>query len=124
LNVSRETLQSTRFLKQIKQIIVKRLIQLFTRIAEDDKEKFEELQVTYGSVLKLGSVEDIKNRDKLILLTRFNTNQRNNTSLDEVGGQYVHRGRHQTLTLLCVFQYLENKKKGQKQVCPVVCPSD
>jgi len=95
LNVSRETLQSTRFLKQIKQIIVKRLIQLFTRIAEDDKEKFEELQVTYGSVLKLGSVEDIKNRDKLILLTRFNTNQRNNTSLDE---------------------YLENKKKGQKQI--------
>jgi heat shock protein beta len=95
LNVSRETLQSTRFLKQLKQIIVKRLIQLITRISEEDEEKFAELQNKFGTVLKLGAVEDVKNRDKLVALTRFATNQRNSTSLDE---------------------YLENKKQGQKQI--------
>jgi heat shock protein beta len=95
LNVSRETLQSTKFLKQLKQVILKRLIQLIARLAEEEPEKFNELQNNYGAVLKLGALEDYKNRDKLAVLTRFSTNQRNNTSLNE---------------------YLENKKEGQKQI--------
>ncbi|KAJ7700068.1 Hsp90 protein-domain-containing protein [Mycena rosella] len=95
LNVSRETLQSTRFLRQMKQIIMKRILQLFTRIAEDDEEKFKKISEVYGSVFKLGAVEDVKNRDKLTGLTRFTTTERNVTSLD---------------------QYLENKKHGQKQI--------
>ncbi|KDR83758.1 hypothetical protein GALMADRAFT_670355 [Galerina marginata CBS 339.88] len=96
LNVSRETLQSNRFLKQLRGLIIKRMIQLFTKISEgDDKEKFDKMQETYGSVLKLGAVEDSKNREKLAGLARFTTNHRNNTSFD---------------------QYLENKKKGQKHV--------
>ena len=84
MNVSRETLQNTAFLRQIKQIVVRRLLQIFTRIADEDPEKFAEVQKVYGNVLKLGSVEDLKNRDKLIPLTRFATNQRNSSSLDEV----------------------------------------
>lgn len=97
LNVSRETLQSNRFLKQLKGIILKRLIQLLTKIEEEEPERFEKIQNVYGSILKLGAVEDTKNREKLTALTRFASNQRNSTSLD---------------------QYLENKKKGQKHVCP------
>lgn len=84
MNVSRETLQSTRFLRQLKQIILKRIIQLFTRIAEEDDEKFQKVWDVYGAVFKLGAVEDVKNREKLMPLTRFATNQRNRTSLDEV----------------------------------------
>ncbi|KAJ8455307.1 hypothetical protein ONZ51_g12522 [Trametes cubensis] len=95
LNVSRETLQSTQFLKQLKGIILKRLLQLLTRISEEDPEKWEKVQETYGNVFKLGAVEDFKNRDKLATLVRFTTNQRNSTSLDE---------------------YLENKKQGQSQI--------
>lgn len=95
LNVSRETLQSSRFLKQLRAIILKRILQLFTRISEDEPEKFKDIQTNYGTALKLGAVEDQKNREKLVALCRFNTNQRNLTSLD---------------------QYLENKKMGQKQI--------
>lgn len=84
LNVSRETLQSTKFLRQLKQVILKRLIQLISRLAEEDPEKFAELQKNFGEVLKLGAVEDTKNANKLAHLTRFTTNQRNNTSFDEV----------------------------------------
>ncbi|KAG6861602.1 hypothetical protein C0995_014509 [Termitomyces sp. Mi166 len=95
LNVSRETLQSNRFLQQLKGIIIKRLTQLFTKIFEEDPEKFREIEGVYGSIFKLGAVEDVKNRDKLAALARFTTTQRNETTLD---------------------QYLENKKKGQKQI--------
>ncbi|KAJ7591081.1 Hsp90 protein-domain-containing protein [Mycena floridula] len=95
LNVSRETLQSSRFLRQLKNIILKRLLQMFARLAEEEPEKFEELQKSYGTAIKLGAVEDQKHREKLASLARFYTNQRNRTSLD---------------------QYLENKKKGQKQI--------
>ncbi|KAG6919444.1 hypothetical protein DXG01_006327 [Tephrocybe rancida] len=95
LNVSRETLQSNRFLKQLKGIFLKRLIQLFTKIFEEEPERFKEIEQVYGSIFKLGAVEDLKNREKLAALTRFTTTQRNETTLD---------------------QYLENKKKGQKQI--------
>ncbi|KAF5370105.1 hypothetical protein D9758_001068 [Tetrapyrgos nigripes] len=95
LNVSRETLQSTRFLKQLKQIIIKHVIQLLSKFSEEDGEKFEQFVKTYNTVIKLGAVEDTKNREKLIGLARFNTNQRNFTTLD---------------------QYLENRKQGQKQI--------
>ncbi|KAH8118404.1 heat shock protein Hsp90 [Phellopilus nigrolimitatus] len=95
LNVSRETLQQTKFLRQIKQIIVKRLIQLLTKLAKEDPEKFAKIQEVYGSVIKLGAIESAPSRDKLTALARFSTTQRNATSLDN---------------------YLENRKKGQKQI--------
>ncbi|KAJ3741155.1 Hsp90 protein-domain-containing protein [Lentinula detonsa] len=98
LNVSRETLQSTAFLRQLKSIILKRIIQLFNKMANseaEDVEKFEKFYQVFGSILKLGAVEDQKSREKLASLARFTTNQRNYTSLD---------------------QYLENRKQGQKQI--------
>ncbi|SRR5216684_1481026 len=84
LSVSRETLQNASFLRQIRQTILKRIIQTFTKLAEDEPDKFIEAQKVYGNVFKLGAVEDSKNKDKLIPLTRFATNQRSVTSLDEV----------------------------------------
>lgn len=95
LNVSRETLQSSSFLKQIKQIVLRRLIQLFSKIAAEDQEKYAEITKVYGQVLKLAASEDSKNRDKVAALVRFNTNQRDVVSFDS---------------------YLENRKQGQKQI--------
>ncbi|KAH9844178.1 heat shock protein Hsp90 [Rhodofomes roseus] len=95
LNVSREMLQSTRFLKQLRSIVLKHLLALLARLQENEPEKWTTLQKTYGNVFKLGAVEDSKNRVKLAELCRFATNQRNETSLDD---------------------YLENRKKGQKQI--------
>lgn len=95
LNVSRENLQSSRFLKQMRSIILKRLTQLFSKIAEEDPEKFKRVQEAYNTIFKLGAVEDAKHRDRLVPLIQFATNQRNATSLDK---------------------YLENKKQGQKQI--------
>jgi heat shock protein beta len=68
---------------------LKRIIQAFTRLAEDEPEKFDEAQKIYGNVFKLGAVEDAKNSEKLVALTRFTTNQRNSTSLDQVSSRRV-----------------------------------
>ncbi|TBU32908.1 heat shock protein Hsp90 [Dichomitus squalens] len=95
LNVSREMLQNNAFLKQLKGIILRRLLQLLDRIQKEDPAKWEKVQEAYGNVFKLGAVEDHKNREKLVQLVRFATNQRNSTGLDE---------------------YLENKKQGQSQI--------
>jgi HSP90 family molecular chaperone len=93
LNVSRETLQSSSFLKQIKQIILRHLIQLFSKIAEEDEEKYAEITKNFGQVLKLAASEDAKNRQKLAALVRFNTNQREVVSFDSVSGYYCdHTG--------------------------------
>ena len=111
LNVSRESLQSNRFLKQLRQIILKRIIHLFTKISEgDDQEKIDKMQKTYGSVLKLGAVEDAKNRDKLAGLTRYVTNQRSNTSFDQVGYSLQIFLIYSSAD--CSFQVLEKQKKG------------
>lgn len=63
---------------------MKHLIALIARIAKDDREKFDSLLSMCGGALKLGAVEDMKNRDKLTALTRFSTNQRTIVSFDEV----------------------------------------
>ena len=84
LNVSRETLQQGKFLKQIKQIIQKRLLQLLTKLAEEDPEKFAKIYEVYGTVIKLGAVESAASREKLTALARFSSTQRDKISLDEV----------------------------------------
>lgn len=109
MNVSRETLQSTRFLKQLKSTIVRRLLQTLTKMAEDAAAAAEagedenegarvawwRVSQVYNNIFKLAAIEDAKNKDKAAALVRFATNQRNETSLD---------------------QYVENRKKGQKQI--------
>jgi len=69
----------------LKRVILKHIIQLFTKISEGgDEDLMERMQETYGSILKLGAVEDSKNREKLATLASFTTNRRNHTSLDQV----------------------------------------
>lgn len=82
-------LQSTKFLKQLQSIIVKRLIQTLQRLHEDDgdEDKTWQLHHVYNNVLKLGAVEDAKNKDKLAALVKMPTNQRNATTLDQVRGR-------------------------------------
>lgn len=97
LNVSRETLQSNRFIRQIPNILIKRFISLVEKMSkdEDDQDRFRKFMKVYGSVIKLGAVESPKEQQKLAGLARWDTNLRNFTSLD---------------------QYVENRKKGQTQI--------
>ena len=85
LNVSREMLQQNKIMNVIKKNLVKKSIELFNDLAEDeDKSKYKSFYDQFHQSLKLGVHEDSNNRDKLIKLLRFQTlKSTEKISLDE-----------------------------------------
>ena len=84
LNVSRELLQQNHILRQIKKVIIKKSIELFTDLSEDNV-KYLKFYESYSKMLKLGVHEDNRNRDKLAKLLRFYSSNKPDeyVSLDE-----------------------------------------
>ncbi|MCG7959684.1 MAG: molecular chaperone HtpG, partial [Candidatus Thiodiazotropha taylori] len=71
LNVSREILQHNRKIDTIRQANVKRVLGALEKLAENDKEKYQEFWDQFGKVLKEGPAEDFANKEKISALLRF-----------------------------------------------------
>lgn len=95
LNVNRETLQNHRFLQQLQRILIRKAIDLFTRIAENEPERYESMSKMYGNALRIGMLESHKDKVKIAKLLRFESTLTNYTSLEG---------------------YVERRKEGQKQI--------
>lgn len=96
LNISRETLQQNKILKVMKKNIVKKCLEMFTEIQEN-QEDYKKFYEQFSKNLKLGIHEDTANRQKLSELLRFHTSK---------SGE----------DLISFKDYISRMKEGQKSV--------
>jgi molecular chaperone HtpG len=71
LNVSRELLQGSRVVDNIRSNATKKVLRLLADTAEKEPEKYATFWKEFGAVLKEGLAEDFGNRDEIAKLLRF-----------------------------------------------------
>ncbi len=73
LNVSRELLQGSRVVDNIRSNAVKKVLKLLADLAASEPEKYAAFWAEFGAVLKEGVVEDFGNREEIAKLLRFSS---------------------------------------------------
>ncbi|HEX4064227.1 MAG TPA: molecular chaperone HtpG [Streptosporangiaceae bacterium] len=91
LNVSRELLQGSRAVDQIRTTAVKRVLKLLAETAEKEPEKYATFWREFGAVLKEGVPEDYGNRDEIAKLLRFASTRSGGDEADVSLPDYVAR---------------------------------
>jgi molecular chaperone HtpG len=106
LNVSRELLQQDPEVEAIRGGLTKRVLDMLTRMATDEPEKFRTVWREFGAVLKEGLAEDRTNREKILPLLRFASTR--------------EEGNEPTVALK---QYVERMQAGQERIYYVIADS-
>ncbi len=123
LNVSREILQDNKITKVLRKGCTKKALQMLTKLANNEPEKYKDAWAQFGSVLKEGLVEDHDNKDDLFGLMRYasthNDSDAQNVSLADYISRMPEKQKNiyyivaENYAAAAASPYLENlKKKG------------
>lgn len=91
LNVSREILQHNKVIDKIKKATTKKVLDMLSKLAESDVEKYQKFWVEFGQVIKEGLAEDADNKDKIASLLRFASTHQDTATQDVSLNEYIAR---------------------------------
>lgn len=99
LNISREMLQRDSAIDSIRTGLTRRVLDLLTKLAKEEPDKYATFWKQFGAVLKEGPGEDYSNRERIAKLLRFSS-----THVE---------GEDQSISL---EDYVSRMKPGQKEI--------
>lgn len=99
LNVSREILQSSKVVDQIKKGSTKKVLGMLEGVARQGEEEYAKFWTEFGAVFKEGLIEDTSNQERIAKLCRFATSE--------------SEGADQSVSL---ETYVERMKDGQEKI--------
>lgn len=91
LNVSREILQSNEAIDSMRAALTKRVLDMLTKLAKKDPEKYQSFWDEFGQVLKEGPAEDSSNNEKIAKLLRFATTHSGEAAQTQSLDDYIGR---------------------------------
>lgn len=91
LNVSREILQKDPNIDAMRTALTKRVLDMLSKLAKNDGEKYQQFWEAFGQVLKEGPSEDFANREKIAELLRFSTTHTDAPKQDQSLDDYIER---------------------------------
>lgn len=91
LNISREMLQGSKVIDNIRGASVKKVLGMLGKIVKKDPEKYQKFWNEFGKVLKEGPAEDFANREKIGKLLRFATTHDDKEEQSISLGDYIGR---------------------------------
>ena len=91
LNVSREMLQQDSELGGMRNAMIRRVLDLLSKLGADRPEDYQKFWNQFGQVVKEGFVEDQQNRDKLAKLLRFASTHDASDNQEQSLADYIGR---------------------------------
>ena len=106
LNISRELLQSSRVVDNIRSSAVRKVLKLLGEMAEKEPGKYATFWKEFGAVLKEGVADDYSNREEIAKLLRFNSTKSGADTEDVSFSDYAGR-----------------MKEGQEKIYYLIAPT-